>query len=74
MANAYKPRRNDLLQIHYVRDGQEYSKYGMFRSEDEEYFYLLGTVGDEIGHTIMFPKKNVLFVEYNPKDRDEDWS
>ncbi len=39
-----------------------YSRFGTYLKSDDEYIYIRGTVGDDIGKKLMIPKIHVLQI------------
>jgi hypothetical protein len=37
---------------------------GSFKTEDEENMYIVGTVGDKIGHNLAIPKRRILYIDW----------
>lgn len=57
-------RHNDELEIQLLNtdDQPPYTVFGKFKSMDDEYIRVVGTVGDQIGKTVLVPKTQVKVI------------
>jgi hypothetical protein len=74
---AIRPRRGDNVTLHYEKNGEEWEKHGTFFHEDDEDITITGTIGEDIGRRMTFPRTRVIYFEWTPKrdeEIDESWT
>lgn len=61
MTNLYQ---NDEIVIYFkTPTDPPYRMIGKFKAEDDEYFYIIGTVGEYIDKDYIIPKADVKMIE-----------
>jgi len=75
---THKLKFKQEVSVHHLKKNDEYVMHGFYLDEDEEYIWIEGTVGDKIGRVMQFPKAQVLFLEYEERNKlrdsyDEHW-
>lgn len=56
------------VEVRYETNGEEYRYHGTYRSTDDNFVTIKGTVGEDIGRMIMIPLSRVIAISW---DRDE---
>lgn len=71
-------KRGDALEVQRITG---YTTFGTFVKQDDEFIVVKGTVGDNSGHNVIIPKKNIdqivviakMTERFMTNQEREDW-
>ena len=66
-AGSRKYRFGDHMSIHLETESPPYIMHGTFMWSDDEDICICGTVGDNIGHNLVIPKRRILYINWQKK-------